>query len=204
MRGLEWRSGMAVDTEHPFTTVRLGKSLGNAPRASSRVYCSQTWTLPRNPCSQPALVTNCLALGFCPPPVFSQQGQGSRKPFSTQGGISMLSHPQTSALLQRCRFLLPPFTFFFSFLPFFPPSLLPFPALPLPPFSFALTSSIHSVSGTHFCDSAQPSEPHKDLTAQCLETLHAVESPPPHPASASPPGTTNDSYCIPHLSQVDT
>lgn len=139
---------------------------------------------------QPALVTVCLALGVCPPPVFPQQGQGSGKPFSTQGGISMLPPPPrlllpskdagssfSPILILHFFLLLPPF--------FLPPSLLPFSLLPLPPFSFALISSIHSVSGTHFCDSAQPSEPRKDHTAQCLETLHTVESllltlPQPH------------------------
>lgn len=133
-----------VDTEHPFTTIRLEKGLGNAPRASSSVYCSQTWTLPRNPCSQPALVTNCLALGFCPPLVFPQQGQGSGKPFSTQGGISMLPHPQTSALLQGCRLLLLPLLLLHFFL-LLPPFLFSHPLF----FLFLLSRCLLSRSLSH-------------------------------------------------------
>lgn len=124
-------------------------------------------------CSQPALVTVCLTLGVCPPPVFPQQGQAGRhmnfsseKPFSTQGGISMLPAPPLlfsskdagssffPFLILHFFFLLPPFL---SPLPLFFLFLLSRCLL-----SRSLSHHLFTVSRTHFCDSAQPSEPRKD------------------------------------------
>lgn len=156
--------------------------------SGERALGKQEGMLQPNLDPQPALVTVCLALGVCPPPVFPQQGQGSG-PSPLRVGLACYPPPDFCSPPRMQAPPSPPssfFTSFFSFPPFFlPPSLLPFSLLPLPPFSFALISSIHSVSRTHFCDSAQPSEPRKDHTAQCLETLHMVESllltlPQPH------------------------